>query len=68
MLLAQDNDDQDVGNERYGENYGHDVAINGHRPLQGSGPGGTIDVVANAFVETRAQGVDLNLRNQYCPR
>ena len=61
MLLAEDDDDEDVGEEGDGQDHGHDEAVDGEGELRGSAPRGTVDVVALAGVPARAQRVDLNL-------
>ena len=59
MLLAEDHDDEDVGDEGDGQDRGHDVPVDWNRNLRGSRKGGAVDVIAAAVVEALSKWVDL---------
>lgn len=59
MLLAQDDDDENVGEKGHGQDHRHDEPVNWHGQLGRAVPRGTVDVVALALVPTIPQDMDL---------
>jgi hypothetical protein len=59
VLLAEDHDDEDVGDECDRQDGGHDIPVDGNGNFRGSGKGGTVDVIAAAVVEAISKRVNL---------
>ena len=64
MLLTQNDDDEDVGEEGHGKDGRHDEAIDGNSQLGRAVPGRAVDVVALALVPAVAQDVHLDSRGK----
>lgn len=64
MLLAEDDDDQDVGEEGHGQDDRHHVAVDRHGQLPRAVPRGAVDVVAVAVVPAGTERVQLRTKER----
>ena len=60
VLLAEHDDDQDVADERDGEDQRHHEAVDRHREVAGAVPRGAVHVAAATRVEALAQRMNLS--------